>query len=90
MACEHPDFIANVAVNRFPETGRFSADVKVECSACHEPFRFLGVPGGLSWEVPRVSIDGCELRAPIEPEGEKRLLTNSTFEMPPELNRDVN
>jgi hypothetical protein len=74
-----------VAVNRFEDTGRFAADITIRCVVCDEPFRFMGVPGGISWEHPAASVDGLELRCPIEPEGEKRLYVKSTFQMPPEL-----
>jgi hypothetical protein len=83
ITCQHKNFIAEVAVNRFQDTGRFAADVRVRCKDCGEPFRFLGVEPGISHRKPGVSIDGLELRAPIEPEGTKRLYTRSTFEVPP-------
>ncbi len=65
--CKHPDFAARVVVNRLEDTGRFMADVTVNCSACGEPFRFVGVPFGVSMAQPMVSIDGFELRIPIAP-----------------------
>jgi len=86
--CEHPDFRANVAVARLAEREggsvvRFSADVKIECAKCGEPFRFIGVGAGVSFQGPCVSIDGLELRAPIQPQGHPQLATKATFEMPP-------
>ena len=86
--CAHENFAARVEVSRLTDTGCFAADVRIECSQCKEPFRFLGVPPGISFERPAVSIDGLELRAPIEPEGEKRLFSRATFEMPPRRERE--
>lgn len=85
MSCEHKNFAARVAVNRLEDTGRFSADVTIHCSDCQEPFRFMGLPAGSSWRWPTVSIDGLELRAPIEPQGAPVLQGKATVEMPPEL-----
>lgn len=80
--CAHESFAAEVDVNRLEDTGRFHADVRVRCADCGEAFRFLGVAAGLSWDHPTVSVDGIELHAPIEPEGEKRLARKATFEAP--------
>ena len=80
--CAHENFRADVAVGRFIDTGKFMADIKVYCVACGEPFRFLGVPAGIAWDRPAASIDGLELHAPIEPEGEKRLMDRATYHMP--------
>ena len=70
--CEHKDFIASVAVNRLEDTPGgaitgFAADVHVQCADCNKPFRFLGMPGGLYFEHPAVSVDGTEARLPIAP-----------------------
>jgi hypothetical protein len=80
--CPHENFDATVAVGRFLDTGRFMADISVHCTDCGEPFRFMGVPAGLDWERPMVSIDGLELHAPIEPEIATRLAERATFQMP--------
>jgi hypothetical protein len=45
----------------------YSVDFRVECADCGLPFRFMGLPFGLSFSTPRLSADSCELRAPIEP-----------------------
>jgi hypothetical protein len=87
VECKHESFDAHVSVGRMEDTGRFMADVKITCTECNEPFRFLGVPPGISWERPACSIDSLELHAPIEPEGEKQLFARATFQMPPELSR---
>lgn len=84
--CVHDgEFGVTVAIARMEDTGRFSADIRVQCARCGEPFRFLGVSPGVSWRRPMVSADGLELRAPIEPQGEPRLFVRSAVEMPPEL-----
>jgi hypothetical protein len=68
MACEHPDFEAEVDVNRLADVGAFAADVRICCVACREPFVFIGsLETGLSSREPRVNVDGTELRIPIQP-----------------------
>jgi hypothetical protein len=71
-ACEHPDFTAEVDVNRLtdaedgPVTG-YAADVRARCAACGEPFRWIGVPAGSSGSRPTCSVDETELHAPLRP-----------------------
>jgi hypothetical protein len=66
--CEHPDFVGEIDVNRLEDVGGFSADIRIHCSACEEPFVFVGsLLSGLSPSEPRVNIDGSELHAPIQP-----------------------
>jgi hypothetical protein len=74
--CRHENFAADVAVNRIGEddpgntTGlpnHYSADIRVRCADCGEPFRWIGVPAGLSPAEPRSSADETELRAPLCP-----------------------
>ncbi len=73
--CTHEDFHANVTVARVephPVGGMpkaFVADIHVNCADCGAPFTFVGVPCGLSYDQPRCSVDGTELRAPIRPLG---------------------
>lgn len=70
--CDHPVFESRVEVSRLtssdggPVTG-YAADITIRCRACGLPFRFLGLPCGLSPEQLMVSVLGDELRAPIEP-----------------------
>ena len=72
MSCDHENFVADVAVNRLttdeggPVTG-YSADVRVRCLDCDEPFVFIGVPVGCTPRFPAASLTGDELRAPIRP-----------------------
>lgn len=74
MDCTHQDFVANVDVNRLtasdddPTVIGYSADVRIECLACHEPFVFVGAPVGMLRTTPCMSVDGTELRAPIRPQ----------------------
>jgi hypothetical protein len=66
--CAHPDFEANVLVNRLEDVGRFSADIHVRCATCGVRFRWLGLEMGLDPARPMTSVDGFELRAPLEPD----------------------
>lgn len=66
--CEHPDFHAEVDVNRLSDVGAFAADIRIRCVTCDEPFVFIGsMASGLSGSEPMVNIDGTELHAPIQP-----------------------
>lgn len=78
--CIHEDFLATVNVGRILDVGKFVADIAISCKVCGEPFRFVGVAAGLSYDRPLVSIDGLELHAPIEPEIEKRLHDRATYQ----------
>ncbi len=81
MTCEHKNFVASVTVNRLEDKGAFFADIRVQCDECGEPFRFIGVAAGLSFGQPMASVDGLELRAPIEPNGAGRIATRARFEL---------
>jgi hypothetical protein len=85
--CTHPDFRASVSVGRFEDTGKFMADVKVNCAACGVAMRFIALPAGLDFDRPMVSIDGEELHAPIEPAYDKSLATSARYVMPKIPNR---
>jgi hypothetical protein len=63
--CAHEQFDALVTVSRLEDSGRFMADVRVNCSQCGEPFRFLGLPTGLDLNSASVSVDGEEARLAI-------------------------
>jgi len=65
MKCKHETFEAHVRVNRLKDSGRFNADVKIHCTQCGEPFRFLGLPAGLDLNGAAVSADGTEARLAI-------------------------
>lgn len=72
-ACSHPDFAANVDVHRIvagdddPTVTGYYAEITLRCVECDEPFRWIGVPAGLSPRHPACSPDETELRAPIRP-----------------------
>jgi len=67
--CKHMNFQAYVSVHRLEDSGRFSADVKIECAECHLPFQFLGLPLGLDLNGAAMSVDGQEARLAIAPVG---------------------
>jgi hypothetical protein len=77
--CLHLHFDAQVDVGRIePGPGggmpkAFVADIHINCAAaprgCGVAFAFPGIPIGLSFDEPRVSVDGTELRAPVRPVG---------------------
>lgn len=69
VKCSHFNFNADVKVGRL-ESGRFTADIKINCAECGLPFRFLGLPPGLDLEGACVSVDGEEARMAIAPKGE--------------------
>lgn len=70
MKCDHPDFQAQVTVNRLDGVKRFQADVRIECVKCGIPFRFIGLPAGVDLNGASVSVDATEARLAIAPKGE--------------------
>jgi hypothetical protein len=71
-ACEHEEFAVFASVGRITDgdggpVAGFTAEVRVSCDRCREPFRWVGAPAGLSPRQPMVSVDELELRAPIRP-----------------------
>ena len=80
--CVHEDFQAHVSVGRILDIGKFVAEITISCMTCGVPMRFGGVPSGLDYEHPMVSITGEELRAPIEPAIETELHATASFNMP--------
>lgn len=69
-ACRHQNFKAAVKVVRLEDTGRFMAEVRVQCAECDLPFQFLGLEPGLDMNGARVSIDGLEANIAICPQGQ--------------------
>lgn len=77
MDCKHFQMNASVKIGRIIAEGQelaldgtpknYIAEIRVNCKDCGEPFHFVGVPVGLSWEHPAVSPDSLELRAPLQP-----------------------
>lgn len=71
-ACPHESFDVVVEVNRLSKDdggpiNAYSADIRVECMDCGEPFRWIGIPAGQSGAHPMCSVDETELRAPLRP-----------------------
>lgn len=85
--CQHYNFAAKVQVGRLthgddgPVTG-YSADVTVKCADCGLPFRFIGLAAGNHFAEPRVSVDGQELRAPIEPATHEKFAPAAAYTFP--------
>jgi hypothetical protein len=71
--CPHLDFDAFVDVNRLtasdddPTVVGYSADIKVTCRDCSEPFRWTGLQAGLSPGRPMCSVDETTMSAPLRP-----------------------
>lgn len=92
MTCEHKVFRCAANIGRLshdeggPITG-YVADVKIECAECGLPFRFVGLHAGNHHSEPRVSIDGTELRAPIEPALHQRFFPRAGYTPPPRPER---
>jgi hypothetical protein len=90
VTCEHNNFAAQVGVGRLskvedgPITG-YTAEVTVKCADCGLPFRFIGLAAGNHFAEPRVSVDGLELRAPLEPATHERFAPVSVYTMPPRV-----
>ena len=53
--------------NYLEDTGRHCAEIRIVCSACLTPFRFLGLPYGLDLTGAACSPDGTEGRFSIAP-----------------------
>ena len=74
--CLHERFAASVDVGRITSQEgeeppvRFTADVRIRCAQCGQPFRFIGLPHGLDLNGAAVSADGQEARLCILPAGE--------------------
>jgi hypothetical protein len=72
LPCPHENFVVVAKVNRLTETEggpvkAYTADIRVRCDQCDEPFRWIGLYAGLLADRPTVSVDETELRAPIRP-----------------------
>lgn len=68
--CQHyQNHRATVSVNYLEDTGRFCADVRIECADCGRPFQFLGLPLGVDLTGATMDVDGQEARLAIAPVG---------------------
>lgn len=81
--CGHEDMRVDVEVAGIEDRpGTHMATIKVECSLCGVPFKFLGLPAGVSFLEPRVNITSRELIAPITPDpGAPTLQDRATFSL---------
>lgn len=70
--CTHEEFETDATVTRLEDQKPmvFMLDIKVKCTKCGAPFRFVGLPGGLNFKRPMCSADAHEARLPIEPSSE--------------------
>ena len=86
--CQHLNFRCDASIGRLsaveggPVTG-YCAYVRVKCIDCGVPFRWVGIAAGNHYAEPRVSIDGIELRAPLEPATHERFAPVASYTMPP-------
>lgn len=70
--CLHENFEVFADIGRMTATDdgppvAFTAEIRVSCTDCGEPFRWTGLEAGLSQKKPMVSPDETELRAPLRP-----------------------
>lgn len=66
--------MCNCTVNRLSDKegeppNRFILELRVECSECKLPFRFIGLPAGLDLNGAAVSADAQEARLAMAPKG---------------------
>jgi hypothetical protein len=71
-ACPHEDFHVQANIGRIePDSNgmpkAFICEISVSCQQCGEPFRFTGVPAGLSFAHPMVDVAETTLHAPVRP-----------------------
>lgn len=70
MNCKHNEsHRAVVSVHCLEDSGRFMADVKIECAKCGRPFQFLGLTLGLDLNGAAMTVDGQEAHLAIAPVG---------------------
>lgn len=88
VPCAHESFHCQANVTRLssvedgPITG-YTVGIEITCTECGIPFRFIGLPAGNSFQQPMVSIDGTELRAPLEPAAHQKFHPRADYTMPP-------
>ncbi len=75
MKCEHNNFSAEVDVNRLEKGNggpihRYQADIRIKCTECGVPMRFIGLPAGTDLNGACTSINAEEGRFAIAPKGE--------------------
>jgi hypothetical protein len=87
MTCEHQAFQCNAAVGRLSELPggpitSYTVEITVHCTECGLPFRFIGLPAGNHYAEPRVSMDGTQLRAPLEPAEHQKFQLQASYAFP--------
>jgi len=66
--CAHDRLAWGVRGQFLEDIERWVVDVRVKCSNCGVPFKFLGLETGLNYKEPRtLRVDGTEVRLPIHP-----------------------
>lgn len=86
--CDHMSFVCRADIGRMSEveggpiTG-YTAEIQVKCAQCNLAFRFVGLPAGNHFAEPRVSLDGLELRAPLEPATHAKFVPTASYVLPP-------
>lgn len=78
--CDHGDFRADVSVTQISDAGHYMADVMIYCGRCETPFKWIGLPEGSSLARPMRSFNGTELRAPITPYFEQRVVDEPAYD----------
>lgn len=71
MSCPHQNFSASVDVGRVVDEsgtllGRYTVEVRAQCSACGKHLEFQGLPVGVDTHGPTRSVDGLEARLVAE------------------------
>ncbi|CAN7301881.1 hypothetical protein LJR231_001540 [Phyllobacterium sp. LjRoot231] len=69
--CPHPDFQFQVNVANIEDDTIKMVDITGHCTICGKAAVFRGVPLGVSWHHPTVSVDGQELRVPMVVDGDE-------------------
>ena len=70
IQCQHRNFEAAVNVDRIEHIGQFVVEIEVWCKDCETPFTFEGLPVGLDYTQPTVSLNLTEARLPMVPKDE--------------------
>lgn len=68
--CEHLNFHCQAEINRITHDDpnvvvAYTVDIRICCRDCGQQFEFIGLPNGMSFYQPTVSIAGDQARLPI-------------------------
>ena len=74
--CTHEDFNAHVEVNRITQVEGgppvvYTAEIKVECRKCGQEMEFVGLPHGMSFYRPTMSMNCDKVCLPMVIPGEE-------------------